>query len=144
MHDISSSDNLSSVLTKFAWAISAIAFIIAVLGIINTMVTSVLEQTRELGILISIGWRKTRIIALILCESMLLSFLGGLIGVALGYCMMNIMASTPQLQNISRINYDPVFVLKTLFISIVIGLVAGVYPALKAILIEPIEVLRYE
>ena len=144
VHSIVSSDNLASTLINFAWAISLIAFIIAISGIINTMVTSVLEQTREIGILIAIGWRNVKIISLIMYESILLSFLGGIVGLILGYGIMRTLISLPQLQNISRMHYDIMFMLKAVSISLFICFLSGIYPALKAISIEPIEVLRYE
>lgn len=77
-------------------------------------------------------------------ESILLSFLGGIVGLILGYGIMRTLISLPQLQNISRMHYDIIFMLKAVSISLFICFLSGIYPALKAISIEPIEVLRYE
>ncbi len=131
-------------LLNFTWAISVVAFLIVILGIVNTMTTSVLERTREIGILLAMGWRNTRIIGLVLYESILLGLFGGLIGVAMGYGIMKYLVSTPQLQSIMRMNYDVVFMVKAIAISLFLGFISGIYPALKAISIPPIEVLRYE
>lgn len=132
------------IVLQFTWAISIVAFIIVILGIINTMVASVFERTREIGILLAIGWRKTKIMALILYESSLLGLLGGVIGTAVGFAMIKMLVSRPELQNIMSISYDPIFILKSMIISTGLGLLSGVYPACKAISIDPVEVLRYE
>ncbi len=129
---------------NFTWAISVIAFIIAILGIVNTMTTSVMERTREIGILLAMGWRNTRIVTLILHESTLLGFLGGIVGLILGYGIMGILINTPHLKGIMIMEYDIIFMIKAIVISLFLGLISGIYPALKAISTEPIKVLRYE
>ena len=144
VNEFMSSDKLLLPLTNFSLAISYMVFIIAILGITNTMVTSVLEQVRELGILLSIGWGKVKIVGLIFCEAMLLAFCGGVLGVILGYWIMKIIFSMPELQNITRIQYDIFFMLEAVALSLGIGLMAVVYPAIKAISIEPIKALKYE
>ena len=144
VEDIVSADNTISSFLNFAWAVSMVAFIAAILGIINTMVTSVLEQTSKIGILLAIGWRKLKILCLVLYESILLGVLGGIFGLALGYGIMNLLMHSPQLQNIGRINYNFVFMIKVISVSFLVGFLAGIYPAIRAISIKPIEALRYE
>ncbi len=144
IEDIVSADNTMTYFLNFAWAVSIIAFIAAILGIINTMVTSVLEQTSKIGILLAIGWRKSRILALVLYEAVLLGVLGGGFGLALGYGIMNILVSSPQLQNIGRIDYNLIFMAKVILVSLAVGFLSGIYPAIRAISIKTIEALRYE
>ncbi|HNW38963.1 MAG TPA: ABC transporter permease [Candidatus Omnitrophota bacterium] len=139
-----SADNTVNLFLNFAWAISVIAFITAILGIINSMVTSVLEQTSKIGILLAIGWRKSRILSLVLYESILLGVSGGIFGLILGYGIMNVLMCLPQLQNIGRIDYNLIFMAKVIIISLAVGFLSGIYPAVRAILIKPIEALRYE
>jgi len=78
-----------STIFSFTWAISIIALLIAVMGIINTMTTAVLERTKEIGILLAIGWRKFRIIKLVILESAIYGLLGGITGIILGYARFN-------------------------------------------------------
>jgi putative ABC transport system permease protein len=144
VEDIVSSDNTMSSFLNFAWAVSIVAFIAAILGIINTMVTSVLEQTSKIGILLAIGWRKLKILCLVLYESILLGMLGGVFGLILGYGIMNILVHSPQLQNIGRVDYNLIFMLKVIAVSLLVGFLSGIYPAIRAISIKPIEALRYE
>ena len=142
--DIVSTDNTMASFLGFAWAVSIIAFIAAILGIINTMVTSVLEQTSKIGILLAIGWRKLKIIRLVLYEAILLGMLGGVFGLILGYGIMNVLVRSPQLQNIGRIDYSFIFMSQVILVSLLVGFLSGIYPAIRAISIKPIEALRYE
>jgi putative ABC transport system permease protein len=144
VEDIVSADNTMTSFLNFAWAVSMVAFIAAILGIINTMITSVLEQTSKIGILLAIGWRKSKILCLILYESILLGILGGVFGLISGYGIMNILLHSPQLQNIGRINYNFIFMIKVIMVSLLVGFLSGIYPAIRAICIKPIEALRYE
>ena len=144
VEDIVSADNTMTSFLNFAWAVSMIAFIAAILGIINTMVTSVLEQTSKIGILLAIGWRKLKILCLVLYESIFLGILGGVFGLILGYAIMNLLIRSPQLQNIGRIDYNFIFMIKVILVSLLVGFLSGIYPAIRAILIKPIEALRYE
>lgn len=133
-----------STIFSFTWAISIVALLIAVMGIINTMATAVLERTREIGILLAIGWRKLRIIKLVILESAIYGILGGIAGIVLGYAIMRILVTLPQIQGFIIMQYDLGFMFKTLGFSLLVGILAGIYPAAKAISIEPIEVLRHE
>lgn len=144
VEDIVSADNTMASFLNFAWAVSIVACIAAILGIINTMVTSVLEQTSKIGILLAIGWRKSKILCLVLYESILLGILGGVFGLILGYAIMNILIHSPQLQNIGRIEYNFIFMIKVIMVSLLVGFLSGIYPAIRAISIKPIEALRYE
>lgn len=129
---------------NFTWAISIVALIIAVMGIVNTMTTVVLERTKEIGILLAIGWRKWRIIKLVILESAIYGMLGGIAGIIIGYAIMRILVVLPQIQGFIVMTYDFSFIAKSLALSLLVGILAGIYPATKAVFIEPIEVLRNE
>jgi putative ABC transport system permease protein len=144
VEDIISADNTVVSFLGFAWAVSIVAFIAGILGIINTMITSVLEQTSKIGILLAIGWRKKSVLALVLYEAALIGLCGGVFGLILGYVIMHGLVSFPQLENIGRIQYEPVFMLKVITVSLLVGFLSGIYPAIRAISIKPIEALRYE
>lgn len=133
-----------STIFSFTWAISIIALIISVMGIINTMTTAVLEKTKEIGILLAVGWPKLRIIKLVILESSIYGILGGLTGIVFGYGIMHILVKLPQIQGFVIMKYDLFFIAKTFIISLLVGIVSGIYPAAKAVSINPIDVLRYE
>lgn len=133
-----------SIVFSFTWAISMVVFIVVVMGIVNTMTTAVLERRKEIGILMAIGWRKWRIVALVLLESVIYGFLGGITGIVLGYGMTELLTTVPVVQGFVSMSPDMIFIGKALFLSVLLGCLSGIYPALKAVSIEPIEVLRYE
>ena len=129
---------------NFTWAISLVAFLIVVLGILNTMTMSVLERTREIGILRAMGWRTFRILLLVLVEAGILGALGGAGGIFLGYGLMNFLVATPQLHGFMGVAYDKVLISQVAVSSLLLGIGSGIYPAIKAVSIDPIKVLRHE
>jgi len=133
-----------TVIFSFTWAISLVVFIIVIMGIINTMSTAVLERTKEIGILLAIGWRKYRIVTMVLLESSIYGILGGIIGVILGAFMMKSFLAFPAIQGFIVMDEGILFMVKSLGLSLLLGVLSGIYPALKAISIEPIKALRYE
>ena len=133
-----------TVVFSFTWAISMVVFIIVVMGIINTMSTAVLERRKEIGILMAIGWRKYRIVVLVLLEAAIYGLLGGIIGIILGCAMTRSLITAPAVQGFISMMPDNLFIVKSLGLAMLVGILAGVYPAIKAVSIEPIDVLRYE
>jgi putative ABC transport system permease protein len=133
-----------STIFSFTWAISIVALLIAIMGIANTMTTAVLERTKEIGILRAVGWRNSRITRLVILESAIYGVLGGVTGIVLGYAIMRVLVTLPQIQGFLAMDYDLLFMVKTLGFSLLVGIIAGIYPAIKAISIDPIEVLRHE
>ncbi len=120
--------------------ISAIALIAAGVGIMNIMLVSVTERTREIGIRKAIGAKKTNILSQFILEAIVLSELGGIIGIILGIITGNILALILEVPPI--IPWD--WVIIGFVVCSFIGIVFGVYPAWKASNLDPIESLRYE
>jgi putative ABC transport system permease protein len=129
---------------NFLWAVSLIAFIMVLMGIANTMTTSVLERTREIGIAMAMGWRKSTVICMVLFESSLIGFIGGICGVVLGQGLMYLLVMTPQLKGFMGMSFDLVFAVQAVAIASGLGLCSGLYPALKAIAVEPVQALSHE
>ncbi|MBI4810974.1 MAG: ABC transporter permease [Ignavibacteriales bacterium] len=120
--------------------ISTIALIAAGVGIMNIMLVSVTERTREIGIRKAIGAKKTNILAQFILEAVVLSELGGLIGILLGISAGNILAIVFEVRPVIPWDWVTIgFVACSL-----IGITFGVYPAWKASSLDPIESLRYE
>ncbi|MBI5215216.1 MAG: ABC transporter permease [Ignavibacteriae bacterium] len=120
--------------------ISAIALLAAGIGIMNIMLVSVTERTREIGIRKAIGARKSNILTQFILEAIMLSEIGGIIGIVLGVVLGNILAVQLEVPPIIPWNWVAIgFVACS-----VIGITFGVYPAWKASNLDPIESLRYE
>lgn len=122
-------------------AIAAVSLLVGAIGIMNMMLVSVAERTREIGIRKAIGARESQIITQFLSESILISFMGSMAGLALGVGLS---------QGIGRLvlGYNVPFSIWPVFLSVtvavVVGLASGVFPAFKAAKLNPIDSLRYE
>jgi len=127
-----------------AWGTSAIALLIGILGIANTMAMSVFERTREIGILRSLGWKGRHVILLILTEATALGFVGGLFGIGVGWGTLRVFSTLPQTAAVVSASVSPLHLLESLVIAIASGLVAGAYPAWRGARLSPVEALRYE
>lgn len=123
-----------------ALAVSLVALLAAGVGIMNIMLVSVTERTREIGIRKAIGARKSSILIQFLIEAVILCLVGGLAGIIIGIGIGNFAGSFLNAQ--SAIPYD--WVLIGITMCVIVGLIFGTYPAYKAANLDPIEALRYE
>lgn len=128
----------------FAWGVSAIAILIGGLGMMNAMVMSVLERTREIGTLRAVGWSRRRVVGMILGEALLLSVLGGLLGIGLGVLFTEGAARLPGIGAMLTSVYKPSIFIQGMLTAVLLGLVGGLYPAWTAAGLQPVEALRYE
>jgi putative ABC transport system permease protein len=138
-------ETITGVLTIFLGGIAGISLLVGGIGIMNIMLVSVTERTREIGLRKALGARKKDILLQFLTESSLLSLIGGIIGVMFGWL---IAFSVGQIARVTGNNFTPIvganaIVLSTSF-SAIIGLFFGIYPASRAASLEPVEALRYE
>jgi putative ABC transport system permease protein len=138
-------DNQTRLAHAMAWITSAIALVVGSIGMLNTMIVSVLERTQEIGILRAIGWRKSRIMRMILIESFTLSIAGAAIGILLAVIMIRILTHFPAAQGFIHKDVITLNVVLTGYVvSLLVGLVGGAYPALRGASLPPTEALRYE
>ncbi|MFH0753147.1 MAG: ABC transporter permease [Candidatus Omnitrophota bacterium] len=133
-----------TVVFSFTWAISVIVFLIVILGIVNTMTTAVLERRKEIGILLAIGWQKRRIVLMVILESAVYGFWGGMVGLLIGYGMMKVLATFPVIGGFIQWRFDLLIIVKTLALSLGVGCLAGIYPSVRAVSIQPVDILRHE
>ncbi len=136
---------ITSVLTIFLGGIAAISLLVGGIGIMNIMLVSVTERTREIGLRKALGARRMDILVQFLTESSVLSLIGGLVGIGLGWTISFIVGQIAAANNADitpAIGLDTVL-LATLF-STAVGLFFGLYPANRAAGLEPVEALRYE
>jgi len=133
--------NITNVLTTFLGAIAGISLLVGGIGIMNIMLVSVTERTREIGLRKAVGARRSDILWQFLLEAMTLSVVGGLMGIGLGALGSSIISSL--IDGFEAVVTPQAVVLATTF-SAAVGLIFGVYPARRASLLNPIEALRYE
>ncbi|MEM7799861.1 MAG: ABC transporter permease, partial [Chloroflexota bacterium] len=131
--------NITGILTAFLGAIAGISLVVGGIGIMNIMLVSVTERTREIGIRKAIGALRRDILLQFLLESIVLSLFGCLIGIGLGYLISYIA---------SLFDFSTVITTNSILLSVgfatIVGLVFGIYPAWRAANLRPIEALRYE
>jgi putative ABC transport system permease protein len=133
-------DTITGTLTTFLGAIAAISLVVGGIGIMNIMLVSVTERTREIGIRKAIGALRRDILAQFLLESLVLSLIGGSLGIALGW---GISALASSLFGINLV-VDLGTILLSATFAATVGLIFGIYPAWRASSLRPIEALRYE
>jgi len=136
---------ITNVLTIFLGGIAAISLLVGGIGIMNIMLVSVTERTREIGLRKALGARRIDILVQFLTESSLLSLFGGLIGIGLGVLLSYIVGRIAEANGTTlnpAIGLDTIL-MATLF-STAVGLFFGLYPANRAASLEPVEALRYE
>ena len=129
----------SKTLTTLLAAIAGVSLLVGGIGIMNIMLVSVTERTREIGIRMAVGGRKRDILFQFLTESVILSLMGGIIGIALAFLICRILTA---MKIPTAIN--PLIVLGSALFAALVGIVFGYYPALKAARLYPIDALRYE
>jgi putative ABC transport system permease protein len=143
--------NIIGILQLVLVGIASIALVVASIGIMNTMLTSVMERTREIGIMKAIGATTRDIMSIFIIEGMLMSSLGGVIGIILG--VFGSQALTLILRNFMSMGggsfqLAPIITITSVVLAVAVSLIVGVfsslYPAWKAARMSPIEAVRYE
>jgi len=142
---LSVAGTITNVFTIFLGGIAAISLLVGGIGIMNIMLVSVTERTKEIGLRKAVGARKMDILIQFLTESILLSLFGGIVGIIFGWI---ISAVVGRIAAASGTPFQPsvgldAILLATLF-STAVGLFFGIYPANRAASLEPVEALRYE
>jgi putative ABC transport system permease protein len=144
---LSSFGNILDILTVFLVGIAAISLLVGAIGIANTMYTSVLERTKEIGIMKSIGAQNKDILLLFLFEAGLLGTIGGIFGVCLGFFTskgIEFIAVQQLGTNLLRAAFPLYLIIGCLLFAFITGAVSGLWPAWRATKIEPVVALRYE
>jgi putative ABC transport system permease protein len=138
--ELMSSEQSADVMSLLLGAIASISLIVGGIGIMNIMLVSVTERTREIGIRIAVGAKGRDILLQFLIESLVLSLLGGIIGIGIGILGTVVLSSFTQWPTLFSIQA----ILLAFLFSGSVGVFFGFYPARKASLLNPIEALRYE
>lgn len=125
--------------------IAAISLIVGAIGIMNSMYTSVLERTKEIGIMKAIGARNSDILKLFIIEAGLIGLVGGIIGTALGAGIALAVGSVSQEAGFTlNITIEPTIVVFGLLFAFIVGVLSGILPAYQGSKLKPVDALRYE
>ena len=129
---------------SFAWLTSAIAVLIGSVGMLNTMMMAVFERTREIAMLRALGWRRRRVMAMVLGESTVLCAIGAVVGIAVGVVMVRLLSQVPAAGRLVAGDVSPGVMLQGLGLALLLGLLGGIYPAWSAARLAPVEGLRHD
>lgn len=127
-----------------AWATSFIAMVIGVFMVMNTMLMSVQERIREIGILRAVGWVKRRVLVLILGEAVVLSAIGAVLGIIMSIVLVRSLTLLPNLNGLIEGRISPMLVVSAIFMAVGLGLLGGYIPARQASRMLPVQALRNE
>ncbi len=130
--------SITGSLRLLAIVVALISALVAGIGITNTILMSVLERFSEIGALKAVGWTSENIIKMVLYESFFLGFIGGIAGIVLGY---GVDISLAYLAGV-RYSITPMLLIESFVFALLLGIIAGVYPAYKASNLDPVEALR--
>lgn len=126
------------------WAIAFLALLVGGAGMTNTMVMSVFERTREIGVLRALGWRNGRVLGMVLHESLTLSMLGGAAGLVAGVAAIGLLNRAPVVAGVVKAHFSIGLLVQAVVTALVLGALGGIYPAWRASRMRPVEALRYE
>ena len=127
-----------------AIATSLIAVLISSIGVLNTMIMSVLERTQEIGALRAIGWRKSRVLRMILGESCVLSAAGAFLGMIVASPCTILLSRARALEGFVRPELSASAIAQGLLLTVILSIAGGLYPAYRGMRVAPSEALRYE
>jgi putative ABC transport system permease protein len=127
----------------FVWVVSLVSVVVGGLGVLNTMLMSVSERTREIGTLRAVGWSRVRVLRMILAEGLSISLAGGLAGLATGWAGAEVLIRWAPRGFLSTRYSLELFAVATL-VAIGLGFAGALYPAWQASRLSPIEALKYE
>lgn len=124
--------------------VSALALIIGAVSILNTMVLSVFERTREFGVLRAIGWSRGRVLLCVMMEAVIVSLTGAAAGVGAGFLAVQILERSPDLVGVFQPHYTGGVFGRALAIAFGMAFVGALYPAARAALLRPLDAIRHE
>ncbi|MFQ5410019.1 MAG: ABC transporter permease, partial [Anaerolineales bacterium] len=137
-------DDMIAMYRSFGLFLGIFAVLVGGLGMMNTMLMSVLERTREIGVLRALGWKRRRIITMIIGEALIVALGGGALGILLGVGLTELARTAPSVEALLQDTLTPYILAQAIGIAVVLGTVGGLYPAWRASKLQPVEAMRYE
>jgi putative ABC transport system permease protein len=141
------SENISNseayrMVKAMSWGTSLLAVLVGILGVMNTMLMNVFERTQEIGVLLALGWKRGRIISMVLWESALLGLLGGVVGVLIGAIGVQILGATPVIRGLLEPDISIGLLTTSVAIAVAVGVISGLYPAWRSSRLTPSQALQ--
>ena len=124
-----------------SWGTSLLAVLVGVLGVMNTMLMTVFERTQEIGVLLALGWKRGRIIRMVLWESALLGLLGGVAGVLIGAVGVKVLGAMRAIRGLLEPDLSISLLAVSVAIAVAVGVVSGLYPAWRSSRLVPSRAL---
>ena len=138
-------NQLYGLITMVLIGIASISIIVGGIGIANAMVASVMERTKEIGLLKAIGASDNKILTMFLLEAGFIGMIGGLVGITIGYGISFLVSYAAKISGfVLQSNFSIEIILGALLFSMFVGMISGYFPAKKAAKLDPVEALRYE
>lgn len=125
------------VINAMSWGTSLLAVLVGVLGVTNTMLMSVFERKQEIAVLLALGWKRSRIVSMILLESALLGFFGGVIGVLLGIGAVQLLKMAPAVRGMLEPYLGITLMIEAVAIAMCVGVLSGLYPGWRSSRVSP-------
>ncbi len=142
--EISRVDQGAEVIDAASWMISALAIVIGGIGVMNTMIVSVFDRTREIGVLKAVGWRRRSVLVMILGEAVLIGLAAVVVGSALAMAVLIPLSRADVVQTFLSPAYSVGLWVRATGVAIIVAVFGGMYPAWHAANLSPVEALRYE
>lgn len=138
-------NSLLGVLTVFVMGLAGISLVVGGIGIMNAMITSVLERTKEIGLMKALGATNNKILIMFLLEAAFIGLVGGIIGILVGFGLAEIIAIIGTESGFALTAVKSIdIIIGAMFFSMVVGIGSGLYPAIRASKLDPVDALRYE
>lgn len=142
--EISRTDQGAEIIDAASWMISALAIVIGGIGVMNTMIVSVFDRTREIGVLKAVGWRRRSVLLMILGEAVLIGLGAVVVGSALAMLVLIPLSNVDVVQLFLAPSFSTALWVRATVVAVLVSVLGGLYPAWHAANLSPIEALRYE
>ncbi len=142
--DYISNDRQIRLSRVMAWTTAGVALVVGAVGMLNTMLMSIFERTREIGLLRAVGWRRHRVLGLVLGEAVLLAVGATIVGGVMSVISLKALSTFPSARGFIDPTLPPAVIGMALAMGFALSVLGGLYPALRAAALDPTEALRYE
>ncbi len=142
--EVGEKNDVLIIFKNITWTTSLISLIVALFFILNTLLMSVSERTKEIGILNALGWSRNKIIIMIITEGIIISIIASIFGYILGVISLKWLVQLPRLDGFFEPEVSDYMFLEILLVTLFLGIVGSLYPALKAVRLNPVDALNQE
>lgn len=142
--EISRIDSGTEIIDGASWMISALAIVIGGIGVMNTMIISVFDRIREIGVLKAVGWRRRTVMMMVLGEAVIIGLAAVVTGTLLAFLVLVPLAQTDMARAFIQPSYNIGLWVRATVVAVLVSVIGGLYPAWKAANLSPVEALRYE